>query len=219
VTTARAHNAQGADELLLIDIDATREGRGPAVGLIEAVAAECYMPLTVGGGIRSVNDAHRCVDAGADKLCINAGALGRPGVIDDLARVFGAQAIVLSVDFSISEGREVVMDFRTGRPHERGDVLPWIVEAIERGAGEIRLMAFDREGDRSGFPIEFLGRVSSEIKTPLLVEGGIGSFRQIADAYEAGADGVCLGTILVFEDNNLVKVKRALRSLGQDMRI
>jgi cyclase len=217
VTTARAHNAQGADELLLVDIDASPQGRALQADVVREVAAECFMPLAVGGGIRTVDDAHRCMDAGADKLAINTGALDRPGLIDELARIFGSQAVIVSIDISDGEKPNVI-DFRTGRPHAAtSDLDAWIAEAIDRGSGEIRLMARDREGTRTGFPTAVIEQLR-EIPVPLIVEGGIGSFEQASKAFLAGADAIGLGTMLVFEDNNIVKVKRALAALGHEMR-
>ncbi len=217
VTTARAHNAQGADELILLDIDASIEQREPRYDLFELVASECFMPLAIGGGIRSLDIARRCMDAGGDKLCINTGALDNPQLISDLARLFGSQAIVASVDIGSGDTPPVI-DHRTGKPNgDHGSAKDWIAQVVDRGAGEVRLVAYDNEGMRAGFPCRLIDEIAS-VSTPVVVEGGIGSFQHVSDAYSAGADGVSLGTMLVFEDNNLVKVKRALRALGHEMR-
>jgi imidazole glycerol-phosphate synthase subunit HisF len=218
VTTARAHNAQGADELILIDIDASRENRGPRTEIIEQVAAECFMPLTVAGGVYSLEEATYCMNAGADKLCLNTTALDRPELINELAQVFGAQAIVVSIDIDNGGNQARIMDFRNGQPWPDSDPAIWIQEAISRGAGEIRLMAYDREGTKAGLPCDLIAKLAPAITTPLIVEGGVGSFQHIAAGFDAGAGGVSLGSVLVFEDNNLVKVRRALKALGQHMR-
>lgn len=133
ITTARVHNAQGADELLLVDIDASARGQVAHLEMIEAVAAECFMPLTVGGGIRCLDDARRCMDVGADKLALNTGAMDTPALIDELAQIFGSQAVIVSIDFERGEENQVI-DFRTGAPHAvRRDVESWAAEAVDRG--------------------------------------------------------------------------------------
>jgi cyclase len=217
-TTARAHNAQGADEILILDIDASRENRAPDFEALRRVAAECFMPVTFGGGIRSRDGASRAMDNGADKLTVTTTALDNPGLIDDLAKLLGAQAVVLGVDVVRMGDRPKVYDFRTDKLDQRRDVMPWIDEAIDRGAGEIRLMFVDREGGRSGMDLELISEVASRVKVPVIAEGGAGILDHLADALDAGASGVAVGTMLVFSDNNLVKIKRFLRSRGCEMR-
>lgn len=216
-TTARTYNAQGADEAILLDIDATREGRGPDTETISRVAAECYMPLTVGGGIRTLDDARACMAAGADKLCVNTGAMDNPDLIETLARRYGSQAIVLGVDVAGSTGEPRVYDHRTARAGARRAV-DWVREGAARGAGEIRLMAVDREGTRTGMDLILLSQVADTVTVPVILEGGAGLLEHIDEAFAAGAAGVAAGTLLVFSDNNIVKIKGFLQSQGRAVR-
>jgi cyclase len=217
-TTARAHNAQGADEIVILDIDASREGRAPDFAAMRSVAAECFMPVTFGGGIRSRDDAARAMDAGADKLTVTTTALDNPGLIDDLAHLFGAQAIVLGVDVWRHDGVPLIYDFRTDAPRRDRTLMAWIKEGIDRGAGEIRIVSANREGRRVGMDLELVGEVTARFKVPVIAEGGAGTLEHLAEALERGADGVAVGTMLVFSDNNLVKIKRFLRARGCAMR-
>lgn len=217
-TTARAHNAQGADELILLDIDASREGRGPDLEAIRTVARECYMPLTFGGGIRSVEDARACMDAGADKLCLTTTALDDPDLITRLARVFGSQAVVLGVDVTGDATHPILFDHRTRMTVPDMDPIEWMRRGVDLGAGEIRLMAVDREGTREGMDTALLKLVRGAVSVPVIAEGGAGDLDHLAAAMTAGADGIAVGTMLVFSDNNLVKIKRYLAAAGHDMR-
>ena len=216
-TVARAHNAQDADELFLVDIDATREGRGPDVAALKKVADECAMPLTVGGGIRDVATAAACIAAGADKVMITSAALDRPALIGDVARVFGSQAVVVGIDVVGSFGDWRLYDHRSGGV-AAGDVKDWIARAPEEGAGEIRLMAVDREGTRTGLDLELLTMAQTLARVPIVLEGGAGTLADCDAALGAGADAVALGTMLVFSDANLVKIARYLASCGHRMR-
>lgn len=218
-TTARAHNAQGADELILLDIDASREGRATDLETVRKVAAECYMPLTVGGGIRSLDDARACMHAGADKLCVNTTVLDDPDLITRLARVFGAQAVVLGVDITGDADAPKLYDHRSGTAVPDVDPMAWLTRGVELGAGEIRLAAVYREGTRTGMDLKLLQRVQELVSVPVILEGGAGTLDQLGETMTAGADGVAVGTMLVFSDNNLVKIKRYLAAAGHDMRI
>jgi imidazole glycerol-phosphate synthase subunit HisF len=216
-TVTRAHNAQDADELLLLDIDAAREGRGPDVTAMAKVADECAMPLTVGGGIRDLAAASACMAAGADKLIITSSAFERPALIGELARVFGSQAVVVGIDVTGPAGQWRLYDHRVSASVP-GRVSDWIVRAAGEGAGELRLMAVDREGTRSGLDLELLALAQGLVRVPLVLEGGAGSLAHCDAALRAGADAIALGTLLVFSDYNLVKIGRYLTSCGHRMR-
>lgn len=219
VTTARAHDAQGADEILILDIEASRTGQEPDFATLRKVADECFVPVTFGGGISSRDLAARAMDAGADKLTVTTTALDNPGLIDDLAHLFGAQAVVLGVDLVTVDGRARLYDHRAGRPIGDRNALDWIREAEDRGAGEIRLMSVDREGMREGMDIDLIHRFAAEIRVPLVAEGGAGILDHLGEGLEAGLSGVAVGTMLVFSDNNLVKIKRFLKSRDLAMRL
>jgi cyclase len=218
-TTARAHNAQGADELLLLDIDAGRERREPDFGSVAAVARACFMPLTVGGGIRTLETAQRCMNAGADKICLTTTALDDPGLIGRLAHVFGAQAIVIGLDVIKTPAGRRLYDHRSGKAVGGMAWHEWLKRAVGEGAGEVRLMAVDREGGRGGLDTALLAEASALVDVPIILEGGAGSLDQVAAAMKAGADAVALGTMLVFSDNNIFKVKSFLKNAGLEMRL
>lgn len=218
-TTARVHDAQGADELVLLDIDASREGRDPDFASFAAVARACFMPLTVGGGIASLGVAHRCLEAGADKLCLTSTALASPSLIGQLAHVFGAQAVVLGVDVVRTPAGRFVYDHRTHRPLDSPSWDEWLRRGVGEGAGEVRLLAVDREGRRTGFDVDLLAEASACVDVPIILEGGAGSLEHVAAALRAGAEAVALGTMLVFSDNNIHKVKSFLRNAGLEMRL
>jgi imidazole glycerol-phosphate synthase subunit HisF len=218
-TTARAHNAQGADELLLLDIDAGRERREPDLPSVAAVARACFMPLTVGGGIRTLATAQRCMNAGADKICLTTTALDDPGLIGRLAHVFGAQAIVIGLDVITTSDGRCLYDYRTGRTIKGVAWDEWLKRSVGEGAGEVRLMAVDREGTRKGLDTALLADASALVDVPIILEGGAGSLDQVAAAMRAGADAVALGTMLVFSDNNIFKVKSFLKNAGLEMRL
>lgn len=218
-TTARVHDAQGADELVLLDIDASRQGRDPDFASFAAVARACFMPLTVGGGIRSVNTAHRCLAAGADKLCLTTSALDEPRRIGELARIFGAQAVVLGVDVVRTQAGRFLYDHRSHRPLAAPGWDEWLRRGVGEGAGEVRLLAVDREGRRTGLDTDLLAEASARVDVPIILEGGAGTLDHVATALRAGADAVALGTMLVFSDNNLHKVKSFLRNAGLEMRL
>jgi cyclase len=219
-TTARVHNAQGADELLLIDIDASREKREPDLDSVASVARACFMPLTVGGNINSIETAQKCMSAGADKICLTTTALDDPSLIGALAHVFGTQAIVIGVDVTTTPGGgRKLYDYRTGKSIQDIAWTEWLKRAVGEGAGEVRLMSVDREGTRSGLDMALLEEASRLVEVPIILEGGAGSLGQLADAMRAGADAVALGTMLVFSDNNIFKVKSFLKNAGLEMRL
>ena len=179
-TTARAHNAQGADELLLLDIDASRENREPDFASVAAVARACFMPLTVGGNISSVETAQRCMNAGADKICLTTTALDDPGLIGRLAHVFGAQAIVIGIDvITTPAAAGSSMIIAPARPCSGMVWNEWLKRAVGEGAGEVRLMSVDREGTRAGLDIALLAEASALVDVPIILEGGAGSLDQV----------------------------------------
>ncbi len=216
-TTARAHNAQGADELMIFDIEASRAGRPPDVATIGRVAGECFMPLTVGGGIRSVEDARDVLAAGADKICLTTTARDNPALITELAHLLGSQAIMIGIDIISQQGHLSLYDHRDGSSAS-GDPFAWMEQAVENGAGEVRLMAVDREGTRQGLDIALLRKARARVNVPIVIEGGAGSLDHIDEAIAAGANGVGLGTMLVFSDNNLVKIQRFLTDRKRNIR-
>lgn len=217
-TTCRAHSAQGADELLLLDIDASRNNRPPDFAALADVAAEAQVPLTFGGGLTDISLIRRALEMGADKICLTTSAIDRPGLIAEAAQLFGAQAVVVGIDVTMHAGNPMLFDHRTGRELDAPTLDAWVSQAVGHGAGEIRLCNVDREGTRSGLDIALFERIRKLVNVPIILEGGAGSLPDVADAMKQGADSIALGTLLVFSDNNLVKVRRYLGEHGLRVR-
>lgn len=218
-TTLRAYAAQKADEALLIDIDATREGRGPDIAAVRLAARECSMPLTIGGGITSVERAKACLDNGADKICLNSAALDDPDLISACAHRFGSQAVVVAVDVIDRSGSISLYDYRSGKALPDRNWLEWLGQAENKGAGEIRLMDIGREGGRQGYNSGLLAAARARCSLPIILEGGAGKLDDLSGAMQQGADALALGTMLVFSDNNIIQVKRFLKNAGHSIRL
>lgn len=220
-TTARAHDSQKADEIAALDIDASKLGREPDYAAFAAIADAAATPLTVGGGVRSEDIARRCMDAGADKLALTTAALDTPGLIDRLARRFGAQAVVIGLDIVKDDvGHRRLFDHRRGAPSASPlDWRAWAAQAVDRGAGEIRLLSVDREGRRIGFDLELFTEARAALRVPIVLEGGAGGLPDLDAAMRAGAEDLGLGTLLVFSDNNIRKIKSFLANSGHVIRL
>ncbi len=217
-TTCRAHSAQGADELLLLDIDASRTNRPPDFAALAGVAAEIQVPLTFGGGLVDIGLIRRALEMGADKICLTTSAIDRPGLIAEAARLCGVQAVVVGIDVTMHAGNPMLFDHRTGRAIAAPTLDSWVSQAIDHGAGEIRLCAVDREGTRTGLDVALFARVRNLVNVPIILEGGAGSLSDVADAMKQGADSVGLGTLLVFSDNKLETGRRFLGERGLRVR-
>lgn len=208
-TTARAHNHQGADELMVFDIEAAKYQRPPDVNTIKSIADECFMPLCVGGGIYNLDIAQDCMNAGADKLCLTSVALENPALITQLAHHFGSQAIVVGIDIiRDGEGRPRLFDHRHQRMICDSNPWQWMQTAVIHGAGEIRLMSVNREGTLLGYDMDLFYQARQLVNVPIVLEGGAGSLHHLQSAFTAGVDGVATGAMLVFSDANLVKIKK-----------
>ncbi len=219
VGTARAHNAQGADELVLVDIDAASEARAPDLETLRAVAAVTFVPLTFAGGIVDSDTARACIAGGADKVMITAAALDRPELIDDLAHVLGTQAVVLGLDLTHgTDGGYCLFDHRRGAPLEGRNWKTWVTDAVSRGVGEIRVMAVDREGRRTGLDLTLHAELLRLARVPIILEGGAGTLKHLDEAFAADVMAVGLGTMLVFSDNNIFKLKQYLGARGHLVR-
>lgn len=219
-TTARAHNAQSADELIVCDITSSKASTEPDYETLSAIAEECFMPLTIFGGINSLERAEKAMETGADKIGMTTAAYDHPELIEPLAHRYGAQAVVLGLDvIRRHDGRYALFDFRKGSEWEAQKTpMAWAKEAVERGCGEIRLMAVHREGTMQGFDLELYEALRAEVDVPIILEGGAESLEHIEDAYNQGVEAVAVGAMLVFTDANLVKIKQHMRSHNIRMR-
>jgi imidazole glycerol-phosphate synthase subunit HisF len=218
VTLARRYNTEGIDELVVLDVTATLESRRALLATIVAVAAELFIPLAVGGGIRSEADAGAVVDAGADKICLNSAALATPGVLTALAQRYGSQAVVVAVDAKRVDGGYAVFA-RSGTSPSGRDAVEWAREAEARGAGEILLTSIDRDGTREGFDCDLTAAVSSAVQIPVIASGGAGSFGHFADVFTRGrADAALAASIFHFAEHPVAELKSWLAGKGIPVR-
>lgn len=214
---AAAYEAQGADEIVLLDVSATPEGRGHGVDTVRRVRAELGIPLTVGGGVRAEGDAERLLEAGADKVAVNTAAAEEPALLTRLARHFGSQCTVLALDAAqTDEGWELVI--RSGRERTGRDAIDWAREAVERGTGEIVLTSWDRDGTRSGYDIALITAVSQAVKVPVVASGGAAGAVHLIEAARAGASALLVASILHDGDTTVAELKDALAAAGQEVR-
>ena len=215
VELALRYNAQGADEMVFFDITASAHGRESMIGVIERTAAKCFMPLTVGGGIRTVEDMRTMLQAGADKISINSSAISTPELISQGAARFGSQCIVVSID-----AKKTGLDFwevhsHGGRKETGWDAVAWAVRAWELGAGEIVLNSIDADGTKTGFDCEITRRISETVGVPVVASGGAGKLEHLAEVLLAGkADAVLAASIFHFGEYTVSDAKRHLASHG-----
>jgi cyclase len=221
VEQAAAYDAQGADEICYLDISASPEGRSTLLDVVARTADQVFAPLTVGGGVRTVGDAERLLDAGADKIAINTAAIRTPQLIAELAGRFGSQAIVVAIDAKRVPGpgptRWEVYS-HGGRTPEGLDALAWCRRVAELGAGEILLTSMDRDGTGAGYDTELLAQVAAAVTIPLIASGGVGVLDHLADGLEAGADAVLAASIFHFGQHTIGEAKTFLATRGLEVR-
>jgi imidazole glycerol-phosphate synthase subunit HisF len=220
VEIARRYGEAGADELAFLDITASSDARETIVEVIERVADEVFIPLTVGGGVRQVDDVRKLLNAGADKVSINTSAVENPALVEDAACRFGSQAIVVAIDARASApGRWEV--FTHGGRRARGlDAVEWARTMAARGAGEILLTSMDRDGTRSGFDLALTRAVSEAVPVPVIASGGVGSLEHLAAGIEEGrADAVLAASVFHFGEIAIPDAKRFLAARGIEMRL
>jgi cyclase len=211
------YDAEGADELVFLDIAASYESRSMTLDMVSRVAERLFIPFTVGGGIRTVDDAGRALRAGADKVAVNTAAVRDPDLVRRLADSFGTQCVVVAVDSRRVEGRDVVMVTGGREPTDR-EAVEWASELEERGAGEILLTSMDRDGTQSGYDLALTSAVSSAVRIPVIASGGAGKLEDLADALAAGAHGVLAASIFHFRGSSLPEARAYLRSRGYPVR-
>jgi len=216
---ARRYNGEGIDELVILDVTATIEGRRALARTIAAVSRELFIPLAVGGGIRTDADAAAAVDAGADKVSLNSAALADPPLITTLASRYGSQAVVVAIDAKRQDGRFDVYA-RSGQQAARREAVEWAREAADRGAGEILLTSIDKDGTRSGFDCELTAAVSSAVPIPVIASGGAGTFAHFVDVFTEGrADAALAASIFHFAEHGVSALKQHLHAAGIPVRL
>ncbi|MBI1377503.1 MAG: imidazole glycerol phosphate synthase subunit HisF [Frankiales bacterium] len=223
VELARAYDAQGADELVFLDITASSGDRETTYDVVRRTAEQVFIPLTVGGGVRGVDDVDRLLRAGADKVGINTAAIARPELLHEAAQRFGAQCIVLSVDarrcpegVRTDSGWEVTT--HGGRRSTGIDAVAWAARAAELGAGEILLNSMDADGTKDGYDLALIRAVRAAVTVPVIASGGAGRLEDFAPAVEAGADAVLAASVFHFGDLRIPQVKAALEQAGHPVR-
>lgn len=222
VALARAYDAQGADELCFLDITASHEGRATLIEVVERTADVCFMPLTVGGGVRTPEDMVRMLKAGADKVAINSAAVSDPDILRACARKVGSQAVVMALDVKREPGSQALWRVYThgGRRATGLDAVSFAKRAAELGAGEILLTSMDRDGARTGYDIELLRAVRDVVRVPIIASGGAGSVEHMAQAVtRGGADAVLAASIFHFGEATLNDAKRAIAASGAPVRM
>jgi cyclase len=220
VEMATVYDAQGADELTFLDITASSGERETTYDVVRRTAEQVFIPLTVGGGVRTTEDVDLLLRAGADKVGINTGAIARPDVINEITRRFGNQVLVLSVDARRSSDQPSGFEVTThgGRQSAGMDAIVWVREASERGVGEILLNSMDADGTKDGFDLQMIEAVRSVTSVPLIASGGAGKPQHFVDAVEAGADAVLAASVFHFGELSVADVKQTLRDAGHPVR-
>jgi len=219
ITNAKIYDAQGADELIFLDIAASTEKRKILIDIVEKTADECFMPLTVGGGIRSLEDIGNLLRAGADKISVNTIALEDPKFISESSRKYGKQCIVVSIDYKLNDKKELEVFTHGGTKPAGKSPFDWAIEAANLGAGEILLTNIDKEGTRGGYDIGAIRKISDSVNIPIIASGGAGSLEDLKRGVEEGhASAVSLASILHFTDQNVIKARNYLSTHGIDVR-
>lgn len=224
VEVAKRYDAQGADEITFLDIKATADNRGTMVKMVEEVASQVFIPLTVGGGIRCVDDIRTMLNAGADKVSINSAAIFNPGFVKEASDTFGSQCIVVAIDAkkvsSDSEENRWEIFTHGGRKETGIDAVEWAIKMAELGAGELLVTSMDRDGTKIGFDIELTRAISDSIRIPVIASGGVGELSHLAEGIIQGhAEAVLAASIFHFGQYTIEEAKLAMRAEGIEVRL
>lgn len=224
VELAKRYGAEGADELTFLDVSASKEGRGTMVEVVRRTAEQVFIPLTVGGGVRSADDVRELLRAGADKVSVNTAAIANPNLLRELSEEFGAQCIVLSVDArrvpdgGVPQPSGFEVTTHGGTKSAGIDAIEWARTGQDLGVGEILLNSMDGDGTKEGFDLELLALVREAVSIPVIASGGAGKAEHFPPAVEAGADAVLAASIFHFGEVSIAEVKEALKAAGQEVR-
>jgi cyclase len=210
VEVAKRYNMEGADEITFLDIKASHEKRDTIVDIVKKVAKEVFIPLTVGGGIRKLDDIYNLLDVGCDKVSINSSAVIHPNFIDEASKRFGSQCIVVAIDVKKIKDGSYHVFVNGGRVDTGLDAFVWAKEVYNRGAGEILLTSMDTDGTKTGFELNITSQVSKAIDIPVIASGGAGTMEHIKDAFLCGADAVLAASIFHFKEIDIINLKKYL---------
>lgn len=218
VEVAKRYNEEGADELTFLDITASHEERDTIVHIVEQVAKEVFIPLTVGGGIRVLDDIYRLLAVGCDKVSINSAAIKRPEFINEGAKRFGSQCIVVAIDVK-KTGDQYNVYLNGGRVDTGINAYEWAKEVVDRGAGEILLTSMDADGTKAGFDLSITEQISRAVNVPVIASGGAGTMEHIKDAFEHGADAALAASIFHYKEIDIMDLKRYLSANSIPVRL
>ncbi len=218
VEIAKRYNQEGADEITFLDITATHEKRDTIIHIVEKVAQEIFIPLTVGGGIRTMNDIYNLLNVGCDKISINSYAISHPDFINQASKRFGSQCIVVAIDAK-KVGKKWHVFINGGRIDTGLDALVWAKEVEKRGVGEVLLTSMDCDGVKNGYDIKLTSKMSSSLNIPVIASGGAGTMEHIRDAFLNGADAALAASIFHYKEIDIMDLKRYLKKEGIAVRI
>ena len=220
VDAARAYYEAGCDELVFLDISATHEERDTTVEMVRHVADQVFIPFTVGGGIRSVEDMNKMLKAGADKVAVNSSAVANPQLIKDCAEKFGSQCVVVAIDGRREADGSWHVYVAGGRKDTGKDLIEWAKEAVDLGAGEILLTSMDKDGTKSGFDLDMLNAVASVVDVPIIASGGAGNKEHMVEVFqETPTTGALAASIFHFGEVSIAETKQAMKEAGIEVRL
>jgi cyclase len=209
---AKKYYEQGADEIIYMDIVASLYGRSNLVDIVRSTAKDIFVPMTVGGGVRTVHDAGCLLRAGADKIAINTAAVNRPEIITEISRKYGSQCMVLSIEAKRKDTKKWEIYTDCGRERTGLDALEWAIRGVSLGAGEILVTSIDQEGTRSGYDNELIEKITSVVNVPVIASGGYGQPEHILDVVQAGADAVAIADALHYDRTNIIQIRKIAQS-------
>jgi cyclase len=219
VKQAEFYSHEGADELCLLDITASSDNRDTIYEMVERVAQVCFIPFTVGGGVRKVEDIRKLLNSGADKVCINSAAVKNPQIVEQASKKFGSQCIVVAVDVKKNDDNIYEVYVNGGRTPTGLDAVKWIGRMQELGAGEILLTSMDKDGTKSGYDLQLLKTISSSLDIPIIASGGVGTLEHLAQGIENGASAVLAASIFHFKTHSVKEAKKFLQSKNIPVRL
>ena len=219
VEVARRYNDEGADEITFLDITASSDNRDTIIDIVAQVAREIFIPLTVGGGIRKLNDIYKLLNVGCDKVSVNSAAIKRPELIDEGAKRFGSQCIVTAIDVKKTNGGKYNVFLNGGRINTGLDAVEWAKEVVNRGSGEILLTSMDADGTKAGFELNITQQISNAVNVPVIASGGAGTMQHIKDAFNCGADAALAASIFHYKEIDIMDLKHYLHDNNIPVRL
>ncbi|MEA2072493.1 MAG: imidazole glycerol phosphate synthase subunit HisF [Campylobacterota bacterium] len=219
VEVARRYNEEGADELTFLDITASSDNRDTIVDIVAEVAREIFIPLTVGGGIRKLDDIYKLLNVGCDKVSVNSAAIKRPELIDEGAKRFGSQCIVTAIDVKRTDNGTYHVFLNGGRVDTGIDAVEWAKEVVGRGSGEILLTSMDADGTKAGFELNITEQISQAVNVPVIASGGAGTMEHIKDAFDHGADAALAASIFHYKEIDIMDLKHYLHDQNIPVRL